>query len=538
MVKIMKFMLTILFLQTIIAAAIQAMEKEAKIMMPAVPLAEIHATFKETDIPQPRVGTGEITLEDDGSEKIARSAAELSDIIKEQISDIGIETPIPITMTPTIFNKFIASMKAINTITATDARGYAQALNEVLEPILKEMSFDEMIDLLYQSNRLDVRPLTWYIKALFARKLYETSDLKQLATITKSLNSLFDIRDEITQMLESSFPNLVHRKFQIIAPSRALVLKIVPHKGILALVSNATANIYLYNLTKGMMPQQLEKPKKLKTPALYLDMSADGTKAISAYSGKMLRSWDLEKGQMLKEFENRDDITSIALSPDGVRALAALRDHSIWLWDLQTGVSEGWQESTRVRSVRFSSDGNYAIAGLFEYGGFIWNLKSSKIFKRLKYPSGGITSVAISDDKHYALLLSGNHAIAFDLTQEGIELNPYKVLEMTDEALSVAISPDSKYALIGSADSTAIYWNLETGKTAVFKSNGQVTSLAFSPEGEFALIGSWQGEIILRRLSPSLVQTILRMKLNQLGKEKVMQEPYFKEIYEKQKEIY
>ncbi len=531
--------LLILFLH-VAGLKLYGMEKEAEIIMPAMPLAELLATFKETDIPQPRAVTGRVTIEDGGKETIARSAAELSGTVKEVISEVGVEQPIPIGLTEQVFTKFLESLKALDTIKATDVQEYGQALVKVLAPILSGVSLENMLALLSESNRLEVKPLAWYIKALFASKLYATKDINQVAIVSKSLNLLFDVRDEIAKMLESLLPNsLVAWEFLIPLGYIELALKMIPNKGILALIGTAQARFYLWNLVKST--QEIQKQIKVERGSAAVDMSisANGTKAVIINYDDMIQFWDLESGTLLEEFAN-GKMASVTFSPDGVYALTGLEDGTLNLWDLKKGLVKVFKgHANSVVAVAISCDNNYALSGSWDDTAKLWDLKKETAIKTLEGHTGSVFTVEFSFDGKWALTGSEDKtAILWDLTQEGQQLKPYKILKGHAESVnSVAFSPDSKYALTGSADKTARYWNLETGETiAVYKSGAAVKPVIISSNGEFGLLGVKAGSpIVLWSLKPHLTlpEIVMFIKLNQLGKDEAIQGPYFEALYNK-----
>ncbi len=536
--------LLILFLQ-VAGLKLYGMEKEAKITMPAAPLREILATYKETDIPQQRAVIGEVTIEDGGKEKIARSAAELSDIIKEQISDIGIETPIPINMTPTVFNKFVASLKAINTITATDARAYAQALNQELEPILREMSFDDMIDLLYQSNRLDVRPLTWYIMALLSSKLYDSKDMDELSVMIKKINTLFDLRDQMSIILTSLFPNsLVTWKFAIpyssVAPELYIVpaLKMVSNKGIFALTGTELPKFYLWDLTKS-----LEEPRKqfnLTARPRSFALSANIKKALTASVDNQVLLWDLDSGQIIKRFkETIKHVTAISLSTDSRYALIGEQDGTIHWWDTQSDAVKVLKSHVRsVNALLFNRDNNYVLSGSEDKTAILWDANTSEVVKILSNPDD-VLSVAMSSDNKYALTGSTDSVIMWDLTQEEKELKPFKEFkENMSLVTAVAFSHTVEQIITSSSDNMTRLWDIETSKAiGVYQSASELTGKAaveFSPQDQYALLGFSNGEpFVLWSLSKThdLPKVVLFIKLNQLGKESVIKNSYFQKLY-------
>jgi len=69
----------------------------------------------------------------------------------------------------------------------------------------------------------------------------------------------------------------------------------------------------------------------------------------------------------------------------------------------------------------------------------------------------------------------------------------------TDPVYSVAISPDGRFALSGSADKTLRLWDLAKGKRLrTLKSHTKgVISMALSSDGQFALSGSWEKTLLL-----------------------------------------
>ena len=57
---------------------------------------------------------------------------------------------------------------------------------------------------------------------------------------------------------------------------------------------------------------------------------------------------------------------------------------------------------------------------------------------------------------------------------------------------SVAFSPDGKYVVSGSGDSTARVWEAATGReVARMTHDDGVHSVAFSPDGKYVVSGSW-----------------------------------------------
>jgi WD40 repeat protein len=80
----------------------------------------------------------------------------------------------------------------------------------------------------------------------------------------------------------------------------------------------------------------------------------------------------------------------------------------------------------------------------------------------------------------------------------------------TEAINSVAISPNDKYILTGSADGTAKLWMLDTGELirTITGHKGEVTVVVFSPDGKYILTGSQDKTVkVWATLSGKLIET-------------------------------
>ena len=102
-----------------------------------------------------------------------------------------------------------------------------------------------------------------------------------------------------------------------------------------------------------------------------------------------------------------------------------------------------------------------------------------------------IRSVAYSPDGKYVLTGSVDTTVKLWEAATGKEI--YTLQGHTGEITDVAFSPNSLYALTGSTDHTARLWNISTGQE-VFTLKGhadEVLSVAFSPDGNYILTTVW-----------------------------------------------
>ncbi len=534
----------LLALQALKIGQASAMEKEiakkeeAEIIMPSALSQLIIATFKAADMPKREVVAGDVQLvsDDDKTETVPRSAADLSETLRNVISDVGTAIPLPIHLTGDLFTKLVESLKALNTITTTRTSQYSNALVKLLQPLLSKMTFEQMQDLFYESNRLDIKPLTWYLIALFATEIYENKDLSIVSRLTKALARQQDLPNLIAKQVETIMPQGVSWKLSIPAANlRQMAVKFVPQKGIIALTDTQT-NLYLWNLAESA--KKVQKVFKRTEVALSLMMTDDGTRALALLPNGTLRVWDLETGTIITELASPIFQRAFAaLSHDGKYVLANSSGGTVDLWDLENNTV---RPLVRLQGVllKFSPGNDYALIGLADKTVHYVNIRTGQTKKVLIDHAWSLSSASFSSDGKYVLTGSRDGtAILWDLTQEGEELKPSKIFNKyhMGPVTAVAISPDNNYALTAS-ESMIYLWNLKSDEPPLpsYAVLGErVFSLAFSSNGKYGLIGS--RIVVLWSLSEdhTLPEVVLFMKLNQQGKRKVVQDPYFKELYDR-----
>lgn len=120
-----------------------------------------------------------------------------------------------------------------------------------------------------------------------------------------------------------------------------------------------------------------------KPHAFRLAVSEDGRFIASGADDMIIRLWEAETGQLLKEMKGHtEQITGVDFSPDGSQLITSSRETSIRLWDTKSG------EQVRVMSghnswvfcVKFLPDGLRAISGGDSTDGHIrlWNVETGE----------------------------------------------------------------------------------------------------------------------------------------------------------------
>ena len=136
-----------------------------------------------------------------------------------------------------------------------------------------------------------------------------------------------------------------------------------------------------------------------------------------------------------------------------------------------------------------SPDGKLLMTGAIGGYGRLWDLRNNKVLFSLQHKGddqGGIIDGAFSQLGD-VLVTVEQQSLARWSAKTGRLTGYWSWPNVTD----VDVSADGRYALIGSKDNQAIYFDMVEGKMRyVFPHHEKVTSVSLSKDGRFALTGS------------------------------------------------
>ena len=228
----------------------------------------------------------------------------------------------------------------------------------------------------------------------------------------------------------------------------------------------------------------------------------DGKFALSGSYDDTIKLWDILTGMEIRTFIGHSPcVHSVAISPDGKYALSGGgdirgKDTTMRLWDISTGKEiRKFRLSEWVKAVAFSPDGRY---GLSSSGNKLklWDISTGREVRSFRGHSiedgyNDISSVAFSPDGRYAVSASDGEEMKLWDISTGREVRSYRGGHTWNHINSVAFTPDGMFVLFGTGKSIKL-WDVSTGNIIrTFKKPAGAISVAISPDGKYALSGGY-----------------------------------------------
>lgn len=233
----------------------------------------------------------------------------------------------------------------------------------------------------------------------------------------------------------------------------------------------------------------------LSNGVLAVDVSGDGTRALSAGADGSARMWLVENGEELLALQGHtSDVLDAAFSPDRARIVTAGRDGTVRVWDAVTGEQLALLEGTLqlVRRVSFSPDGSL-IASVGEDQ--VVNVWDAETYQPVSYSPIATTSpllaLAFSPDGSLIAAAGGRSdgaegsVFAWDAAT-GEQIISQRL--HTSSVLGLAFSPDGATLHSAAVDGTEGVIELASGEGVTLTRYPDIglSALAIAPDGTTA----------------------------------------------------
>ena len=272
------------------------------------------------------------------------------------------------------------------------------------------------------------------------------------------------------------------------------------------LSASRNGDIYLFDVDSGRQISRVLGGAALGTVAF----SPDGKRALR--STDELQLIDLENGTPLAHYGRLGTIEAASFLPDGRTALYGHRDHSVRMIELEHGRELGRfdGQKSQPQCLACSGDGRFIIAGRFDaYDApdvvLVWDLKAAATSpRRPERLMTMVSSLAVSPDN--ARVLTGTMDASVYLWDVATGREIRSCQGHSGNVLCVAFAPAGNFLVSGSGtdyydaelikdlgiDNTVRLWDAQTGRelARALGHERNVFSVAVSPDGKYVLSGS------------------------------------------------
>lgn len=142
-----------------------------------------------------------------------------------------------------------------------------------------------------------------------------------------------------------------------------------------------------------------------------------------------------------------------------------------------------------------SPNGQYALVGSIQHGGSLWRLSDGERMYNWNHGDGQyskIIATAFSTDSKYALTAEQKRFVMWEVATG----KPGGFWPAEGGILSMALSDNGRYAIIGQADYSALYIDLATGsKLSTLSHAGDINTVAISANGLVGITGGEDGVV-------------------------------------------
>ena len=283
--------------------------------------------------------------------------------------------------------------------------------------------------------------------------------------------------------------------------------------------------VELWDLQTGKFLQKLEGHGGDVAYVGAVSWSPTGKWFATGGADEYLRIWDAATGELIRELKGPaqrsgdsdmvDSIRALDVSADGSRILSAGKGDSVQLWEVDTGklVRTYPAHSWNVLAAAFAADGKRVVSGSVDGDWCVWDPRTGQRIQPEPAPWPGrspITAILAGRDGRWLATGGGDGSIKLWDAGTGEELR--KPSGHTDQVTCLVADPRGAWIASGSADTTVRLWDARSGTARQILRNHQrmTTALAVTPDGRRLVSGSSDKRVTVWDLANGKVERTWR----------------------------
>jgi WD40 repeat protein len=222
-----------------------------------------------------------------------------------------------------------------------------------------------------------------------------------------------------------------------------------------------------------------------------VQITADGTRAVTASRDRTLRVWDVSKRVTTHVLRGHTrEIVDLETSADGRLVVSVSRDRTVRVWDIESG-----------RAVRalVSRDNESALASLGGGDAMIAELETGPGVDISPRPVPRDPRVAVAPDGSCVVLGSQGNVCAWDLHTGALRDQDLGDLDI----VAVEFAPDSRGVVMGSLFGPLLMWRFDSVPILLEGHAGRVLDVAVTSDGTTAVSAASDDTILIWDLKTS-----------------------------------